>query len=184
MSDTTSTTDLEARAAVTAGLRALAEFLDAHPTLPVPRFSISAGLTVYPGGSRGGQARRGRPHRRRPPGQSPTSSRSTRRNGDSAARSPTAPSRSPNRRTSPTDPGRRDHADILLVTLLAVVFITGPDVLALLVLVLVGIRTEERHMSLTSGPRTCAGSLARRLTGTSVRRPQQTPHCRYEDTRR
>jgi hypothetical protein len=51
MSDTTSITDLEARAAVTAGLRALAEFLDAHPTLPVPQFSISAGLTVYLVGS-------------------------------------------------------------------------------------------------------------------------------------
>jgi len=51
MPDSTSITDLEARAAVTAGLRALAEFLDAHPTLPVPRFSISAGLTVYPVGS-------------------------------------------------------------------------------------------------------------------------------------
>ena len=51
MPDTTSITDLGARAAVTAGLRALAAFLDAHPTLPVPRFSISAGLTVYPAGS-------------------------------------------------------------------------------------------------------------------------------------
>jgi hypothetical protein len=73
---------------------------------------------------------------------------------------------------------------ILLITLLAFVFIAGAGVLALLVLVLVGIRTEERQMSLTSGPRTCAASLARRLTGTSVRRPQQTPHCRYQDTKR
>ena len=73
---------------------------------------------------------------------------------------------------------------ILLITLLAAVSVAGAGVLALLVLLLVGIRTEERHMSLTSGPRTCAGSLARRLTGASVRRPHQTPHCRYEDTRR
>lgn len=51
MSDTTSTTDMKARAAVTAGLRALAKFLDAHPGLSVPQFSISAGLTVYPAGS-------------------------------------------------------------------------------------------------------------------------------------
>jgi hypothetical protein len=51
MSDTTSTTDPEARAAFTAGLRALAEFLDAHPGLPVPQFSICAGLTVYPAGT-------------------------------------------------------------------------------------------------------------------------------------
>jgi hypothetical protein len=72
---------------------------------------------------------------------------------------------------------------ILLITLLAAVAIVGAGVFALLVLLLVGIRTEERHMSLTNGPRTCAGSLARRLTGTSVRRPQQIPHCHHEDTR-
>jgi len=29
----------------------VAAFLDAHPGLPVPRFSMCAGLTVYPGGS-------------------------------------------------------------------------------------------------------------------------------------
>lgn len=73
---------------------------------------------------------------------------------------------------------------ILLITLLATVAAVGTGMLALLVLLLVGIRTEERHMSLTTGPRTCAASLARRLTGTSVRRPHQTPHCHYEDTKR
>ena len=73
---------------------------------------------------------------------------------------------------------------ILLITLLAAVFATGAGVLALLIVLLVGIRTEERHMSLTSGPRTCAGSLARRLTGVGVRRAHQAPRCRYEDTRR
>jgi hypothetical protein len=51
MSDNTSISDLEARAAVTAGLRALGEFLDAHPELPVPRYSISSGMTFYPAGS-------------------------------------------------------------------------------------------------------------------------------------
>ncbi len=76
------------------------------------------------------------------------------------------------------------NMSILLITLLAAVFVAGSGVLALLVLLLVGIRTEERHMSLTSGPRTCVASLARRLTGASVRRPQQAPRCRYEDTRR
>jgi len=74
--------------------------------------------------------------------------------------------------------------DLLLVTLLATVFTIGLGVLALLVLVLVGIRTEERHMSLTSMPRTRTGSLARRLTGTSVRRPQRIPRCHYQETRR
>ena len=72
---------------------------------------------------------------------------------------------------------------ILLMTLLAAVFLTGAGMLAL-ILLLVGIRTEERHMSLTSGPRTCAGSLARHLTGVGVRRARQAPHCRCEDTRR
>ena len=70
---------------------------------------------------------------------------------------------------------------ILLITLLAAVLATGAGVLALLILLLVGIRTEERHMSLTSGPRTCAGSLARHLTGVGVRRTHQAPHCRCEN---
>ena len=73
---------------------------------------------------------------------------------------------------------------ILLMTLLAAVLVTGAGVLALLILLLVGIRTEERHMSLTSGPRICAGSLARHLTGVGVRRAHQAPRCRCEDTRR
>ena len=73
---------------------------------------------------------------------------------------------------------------ILLMTLLAAVFLSGATVLALLILLLVGIHTEERHMSLTSGPRTCAGSLARHLTGVGVRRAHQAPRCRREDTRR
>jgi hypothetical protein len=61
--------------------------------------------------------------------------------------------------------------------LLAAVFVTGAGVLALLIL-LVGIRTEERHMSLTNGPRTCVGSLARHLTGVGVRWAHQAPDCR------
>jgi hypothetical protein len=71
----------------------------------------------------------------------------------------------------------------LLITLFAAVAVIGAGVLTLLVLLLVGIHTEERQMSLTSGPRTCAASLARRLTGTAVRRPPHTHHCRYENTR-
>lgn len=49
MTDTT--TDPNVRAAYSAGLRALAEFLDTHPGLPVPRYSFSTGLTVYVSGS-------------------------------------------------------------------------------------------------------------------------------------
>jgi hypothetical protein len=73
---------------------------------------------------------------------------------------------------------------IVFMTLLAAVLVTGAGVIALLILLLVGIRTEERHMSLTSGPRICAGSLARHLTGVGVRRAYQAPHCRCKDTRR
>ena len=61
---------------------------------------------------------------------------------------------------------------ILLMTLLAAVFVIGAGVLALLVLLLVGIRTEERHMSLTSAPRTRVGALTRHLTGLGVRTPE------------
>jgi hypothetical protein len=41
------TTDLVARTEFIAGFRALAEFLEAHPGLPVPRFSFNDGLTIY-----------------------------------------------------------------------------------------------------------------------------------------
>jgi hypothetical protein len=70
---------------------------------------------------------------------------------------------------------------ILLTTLLAVVLVAGAGVLALLVLLVVGIRTEERHMSLTNRPRTCVGSLTRHLTGVGVRRAHQAPHCCCKD---
>ena len=48
-------------------------------------------------------------------------------------------------------------------------------VLGLLVLVLVGIHHEERHMSLTSAPRTRTGALTRHLTGLGVRTPEADP---------
>jgi hypothetical protein len=73
---------------------------------------------------------------------------------------------------------------ILLMTLLVAVLVTAAGVLAMLVLLLVGIRTEERHMSLINGPRTCVGSLARHLTGVGVRRAHQASRCRCEDKRR
>jgi hypothetical protein len=48
-------------------------------------------------------------------------------------------------------------------------------VLALLALVLAGIRDEERHMSLTSAPRTRIGAITRHLTGVGVRTPHAGP---------
>ena len=72
----------------------------------------------------------------------------------------------------------------MAVILTAAVLIVALGVLALLVLVLVGIRTEERHMTLTSAPRTRTGALSRRLTGASTRRPGNAPRCRYQDVRR
>jgi hypothetical protein len=59
--------------------------------------------------------------------------------------------------------------------LIAAVVLTGLGVLALLVLVLAGIRDEERHMSLTSAPRTRTGAITRHLTGVGVRTPGAGP---------
>jgi uncharacterized membrane protein YqjE len=63
----------------------------------------------------------------------------------------------------------------VVVILAIVAFLTGLGVLALLVLVLVGIHDEERHMSLTSAPRTLIGAITRHLTGVGVRIPEPRP---------
>ncbi len=55
------------------------------------------------------------------------------------------------------------------VTLAIVALLIALSVLALLALVLAGIRDEERHMSLTSAPRNRIGAVTRRLTGVGVR---------------
>jgi len=61
------------------------------------------------------------------------------------------------------------------VILTIVTLLIGLGVLALLVLVLVGIRDEERHMSLTSAPRTRVGAVTRHLVGVGVRTPEADP---------
>jgi hypothetical protein len=66
-------------------------------------------------------------------------------------------------------------ADPVAMTLTIVALLIALGVLALLVLVLVGIRHEERHMSLTSAPRTRIGAITRHLTGVGVRTPQAGP---------
>jgi hypothetical protein len=66
-------------------------------------------------------------------------------------------------------------ADPVAMTLTVVALLIALGVLALLVLVLVGIRGEERHMSLTGTPRTRIGALTRRLTGLGVRTPEAGP---------
>ena len=53
--------------------------------------------------------------------------------------------------------------------LIAAVVFTALGVFALLMLVLVGIRVEERHMSLTSNPRTRTEAVTRRLLGVGIR---------------
>ena len=63
MSDTTSTTDMKARAAVTAGLRALADYPRRAPRAARAAVQHLRGPDRLPGRQRGGQARRGRPHR-------------------------------------------------------------------------------------------------------------------------
>jgi hypothetical protein len=55
--------------------------------------------------------------------------------------------------------------------LIAAVVLTGLGVLAVLVLVLIGIHDEDRHMSLTSAPRTRIEAVTRRLLGVGVRTP-------------
>ena len=59
--------------------------------------------------------------------------------------------------------------------LIAAVILTGLGVLAVLVLVLVGIHDEDRHMSLTGTPRTRTEAVTRRLLGVGVRTPGPCP---------
>ena len=59
--------------------------------------------------------------------------------------------------------------------LIAVVILTGLGVLAVLVLVLVGIHHEDRHMSLTGAPRTRIEAITRRLLGVGIRVPGPCP---------
>ncbi len=65
--------------------------------------------------------------------------------------------------------------DPVATTVAIVALLIALVVLALLVLVLVGIHDEERHMSLTSAPRTRIGALTRHLTGAGVRTPEAGP---------
>ena len=66
-------------------------------------------------------------------------------------------------------------ADPVVMTVAIVALLIALCVLALLVLVLVGIRHEERHMSLTGAPRTRIGAITRHLTGVGVRTPEAGP---------
>ena len=59
--------------------------------------------------------------------------------------------------------------------LIAAVILTGLGVLAVLVLVLVGIHDEDRHMSLTGAPRTRIEAITRRLLGVGIRIPGPCP---------
>jgi type II secretory pathway component PulJ len=70
--------------------------------------------------------------------------------------------------------------DPVATTLAIVALLIALAVLALLVLVLVGIHHEERHMSLTSAPRTRIGAITRHLTGIGVRTPEADP-CKDQD---
>ena len=61
------------------------------------------------------------------------------------------------------------------VTLTIVALLIALSVLALLALVLADIHDEERHMSLTSAPRTRIGAVTRHLVGVGVRTPEVGP---------
>ena len=65
--------------------------------------------------------------------------------------------------------------DPVVMALAIVALMIALAVLVLLVLVLVGIHGEERHMSLTTAPRTRIGALTRHLTGLGVRTPEAAP---------
>ena len=72
-------------------------------------------------------------------------------------------------------PDTASTTDPVAMTLAIVALLIGLGVLALLVLVLAGIHNEERHMSLTSAPRTRIEAVTRRLTGVGVRTPEAGP---------
>ena len=72
-------------------------------------------------------------------------------------------------------PDTASTTDPAATTVAIVALLIGLGVMALLVLVLAGIHNEERHMSLTSAPRTRIGSITRHLTGVGVRTPEAGP---------
>ena len=72
-------------------------------------------------------------------------------------------------------PDTASTTDPVAMTVAIVALLIALGVLALLVLVLVGIHDEERHMSLTSAPRTRIGAVTRHLTGVGVRTPEAGP---------
>ena len=57
----------------------------------------------------------------------------------------------------------------IAVVIAAIVTLAGLGVLVLLVLVLVSVHGEDRHMSLTSTPRSRTDAVTRRLLGVGVR---------------
>ena len=69
-------------------------------------------------------------------------------------------------------PDTASTADPAAMTVAIVALLIALGVLALLALVLAGIRDEERHMSPTSAPRTRIAAITRRLTGVGVRTPE------------
>jgi hypothetical protein len=72
-------------------------------------------------------------------------------------------------------PGTAITTGPVAVTLAVAALLIALGVLALLVLILVAIHDEERHMSLTSAPRTRIGAITRHLAGVGVRTPQAGP---------
>jgi hypothetical protein len=73
---------------------------------------------------------------------------------------------------------------MILIVLTSVVFLVAVAVLAMVV---AGIRAEERHMTLTCGPerpRTLASAVSRRILGVHIRRPQKAPDGESEDAAR
>ena len=70
-----------------------------------------------------------------------------------------------------------------LVPILIIVLVLAAGALVVLALVIVGIHGDERRMSLSDTPHTCAGLLARRVLGAHAS-PPRTGRCSRGRTRR
>ena len=75
----------------------------------------------------------------------------------------------------PLPPLRTSTTGPVVMILAIVALVIGLGVLALLILVVAGIRDEERHMSLTSAPRTRIEATTRRLTRSRRPHPRSWP---------
>ncbi len=73
---------------------------------------------------------------------------------------------------------------MILIPAIAAVVIIGAGFLTLLVMPLIGMRTEGSRMRQSSAPNTRAGTAARLILGVYVRDQSQEISVQYDDARR